>query len=322
MESGPATRLRPFCWDDLEPLVALMACCEEEDRTGEAIQPEIVRLGFTTPGRDPEKTVQLLEDESGELIASCSAWPTPGLEIDTIQIGARIHPAYRSADLYTSLLGLAEERARTLHVPSGRPTELQSNVKSRPAMWRDAVDAAGYAPVRWFIDMRRALRDELPEPRIPDGFTIRFLDSGIEPLDLKHALDEAFLDHWNPQEITDEQFLHWTSSTVFRADLSAVALDASGRVVGGTIGVVRDVDARAGEREARVEVLGVRKAFRGRGLGRALLATCFAKMSAGGMVLVSLDVDADNPTGATGLYRSVGFEERDRVTVCAKPFAA
>lgn len=319
MASDLSPPLRPFGWDDLDRLVVLMKACQQEDRTAEVVHPETVRTMFTLPGREPENSVRILENAAGELVALCTAWPTPGIHADTVQIGVRIRPDRRDPGLYASLLQATEEMARHAHVPSGRPAELHAGAHPQPELWREAVEAAGYQPVRWFIDMIRPLAGKPPRPEAPAGIQIRFLNDGIEPLSLKRALDEAFMDHWKPPDFTDEQFLHWTSSPLFRPGLTAVALDAKGAVAGGAVGAIRDSGAPSGEREARIEVLGVRKAYRGTGVGRALLLSCFQRMQSAGMDSVSLDVDADNPTGATGLYRSVGLEERDRVTVYAKP---
>ena len=54
-------------------------------------------------------------------------------------------------------------------------------------------------------------------------------------------------------------------------------------------------------------MLGVRRAYRGRGLARALLLHTYGVFFARGERRVSLGVDASSPTGATKLYESVGM---------------
>jgi ribosomal protein S18 acetylase RimI-like enzyme len=56
-----------------------------------------------------------------------------------------------------------------------------------------------------------------------------------------------------------------------------------------------------------VDALGVRRAYRGRGLAKALLYRTFGEFHARGVNRISLGVDAQNPTGATKLYESVGM---------------
>jgi RimJ/RimL family protein N-acetyltransferase len=57
--------------------------------------------------------------------------------------------------------------------------------------------------------------------------------------------------------------------------------------------------------------MGVVQAWRGRGLGRALLEACLERAFAAGLTRVELEVYADNPA-AIALYRGLGFVEEGR----------
>jgi ribosomal protein S18 acetylase RimI-like enzyme len=56
-----------------------------------------------------------------------------------------------------------------------------------------------------------------------------------------------------------------------------------------------------------VRGLGVRRGWRGRGLGLALLQHTFGAFYARGRSTVGLGVDAQSPTGATRLYQRAGM---------------
>ena len=56
-----------------------------------------------------------------------------------------------------------------------------------------------------------------------------------------------------------------------------------------------------------VGALGVRKKWRKRGLGLALLHHAFGEFHRRGETKVALGVDAQNPTGATRLYERAGM---------------
>jgi ribosomal protein S18 acetylase RimI-like enzyme len=56
-----------------------------------------------------------------------------------------------------------------------------------------------------------------------------------------------------------------------------------------------------------IGTLGVRRPWRKRGLGEALLHYSFDEFYKRGMKTISLGVDAQNPTGATRLYEKVGM---------------
>jgi ribosomal protein S18 acetylase RimI-like enzyme len=58
---------------------------------------------------------------------------------------------------------------------------------------------------------------------------------------------------------------------------------------------------------AWVYVVGVRPAWRRRGIALALLQHSFAALYEAGKRKASLEVDAENPTGATRLYERAGM---------------
>lgn len=64
--------------------------------------------------------------------------------------------------------------------------------------------------------------------------------------------------------------------------------------------------------------LGVRPAWRGRGLGRALLVHAFGDFHRRGERRVGLGVDSENATGATRLYESVGMHVDQETVVWEK----
>jgi ribosomal protein S18 acetylase RimI-like enzyme len=57
-----------------------------------------------------------------------------------------------------------------------------------------------------------------------------------------------------------------------------------------------------------VASLGTLPHARGRGVAHSLLGRAFAEAAARGWSRVMLNVDGENPTGATALYRSVGMD--------------
>lgn len=54
-------------------------------------------------------------------------------------------------------------------------------------------------------------------------------------------------------------------------------------------------------------MLGTRRGYRRRGLGRAMLLAGLRVLEQAGMDDAKLGVDAENPSGALRLYESVGF---------------
>jgi ribosomal protein S18 acetylase RimI-like enzyme len=57
-----------------------------------------------------------------------------------------------------------------------------------------------------------------------------------------------------------------------------------------------------------VSYIGVLSAARGRGVAKGLLSTVIADAAERGRDRVTLEVDADSPTGADGLYLGMGWK--------------
>ena len=62
-----------------------------------------------------------------------------------------------------------------------------------------------------------------------------------------------------------------------------------------------------------------RRAWRKRGLARALIVRSLHLLRERGMEGAALGVDADNPSGALRLYESVGFAVTERATAWRRP---
>ena len=116
------------------------------------------------------------------------------------------------------------------------------------------------------------------------------------------ALDEAFHDHWEHHSIPFEE---WWEQKRAAPDYDPTIwfLVRDGDEVAA---VVRNDPDRSGG--GLVGALGVRRPWRGKGLGRALLLRTFGEFHRRGIQRVALGVDAQNPTGATKLYESVGMQ--------------
>ncbi len=74
-----------------------------------------------------------------------------------------------------------------------------------------------------------------------------------------------------------------------------------------------------GVREGWVGQLGVRRAWRRRGLATALLVRSMEAFRAAGLEAATLGVDTENPTGALGIYERVGFRPIRRFVRLRRP---
>lgn len=181
------------------------------------------------------------------------------------------------------------------------------------------LELAGYAQVRTWLQMSRpvtaAEATSLPGPR--EGVTVRRVErhhDGLpvaEDLQAVHqVLEESFADHFSSyresfpefvmrlREVPGHRWDHWWLAEIDTPEgtMAAGALVSSESPAGadGTWG-------------SYVDYIGVHRRARGRGVAKALLHTVIADAAARGRGRVDLEVDADSPTGADGLYASLGW---------------
>ena len=167
--------------------------------------------------------------------------------------------------------------------------------------------ARGFAPFRASLEMQVPLGGDVPEPDWPEGIAVEPLREQDER-DVHALLEEAFADVHDFRPTPFEEWAAWWDPSRKRLDLWFAA-----RARGELAGVVLCDEERAGSPSLGwVESLAVRRPWRRRGLGRALLLHSFGIFASLGKEAVGLSVQADNPTGAVLLYESVGMRPVSR----------
>ena len=210
------------------------------------------------------------------------------------------------------LFDWAEARAIAKGLPLVRGGTWDQN-----AAVKSAFETRGYELIRHSYRMHIEL-DRVPqEPVWPDGLTVRPFRAGDEQRFYK-VHQESFADHWGHEVDTPyDEWAHWfLQPPMFEPELWFVA-EEDGEPAGLAIDYVREETEPIGW----IQILGVRRPWRRRGLGRALLLHAFAAFRERGLRQAGLGVDASNPTGATRLYESVGMQVSSRFDIYEKQLA-
>jgi ribosomal protein S18 acetylase RimI-like enzyme len=278
--------VRPFVESDA-PTVAALISAEEERLYG--------RPGRVT-GADILRYLQYSKEawvweEDDRMVASAMY----GMHGDAANAQGVV--ADKGRGLGTEILERGEafaqaEKAKKVHTGAPEPD----------AAARVLFEARGYREVRRFYSMAIELTEAPPEPVLPEGLVLDELrDDEYETF--YDALNEAFAEHW---EWHPEPFEDWFERR------RGQHRDEHGPVWF----VVRDGDELAAvtRNEAQaagggyVGAIGVRPAWRGKGLAKALLHRTFGEFWRRGTTRVTLDVDSQNETGAVALYERVGMD--------------
>jgi GNAT superfamily N-acetyltransferase len=262
----------------------------------------------------------LAEDASGRVGAWASVHDrAAGRSVVEVVVAPDVAAADElAADLFrwaaTTALDVAEQRGLT-------GTQLDSGAYATDERQRGWLADAGYRQTRTWLQMSRPVEASeaepgaLPAPR--EGVTVRRVakhDDGLPvAADLQtvhRMLEESFADHFNSYRESFPEFVqrlredpghrwdHWWIATI----------DVDGEQVpgGALVSSVLSADEQ-GVEGSYIDYIGVHRRSRGRGVAKALLHTVITDAASRGRNRVGLEVDADSPTGADGLYRSMGW---------------
>jgi ribosomal protein S18 acetylase RimI-like enzyme len=123
-------------------------------------------------------------------------------------------------------------------------------------------------------------------------------------------VEDAFKDLWGRPRNPFERFVRETEKENFDPSLWFLAVEGD-EIAGLTL-----CKTLAGE--GWVDVVGVRRPWRNRGLGLALLRHAFTEYHRRGTHRVSLSVDAESITGAPRLYGRAGMRVRESYIILLK----
>jgi mycothiol synthase len=171
---------------------------------------------------------------------------------------------------------------------------------------RKQIESRDFAFQRFSFRMYAPLDGNVPAPRWPDGIETRSFRPGEEQA-VYDVHEETFSEHPDHTRITFEDWRHWACAEPFDPELWTVAL-AEDELQG----IVLCRPEWGGDPEVGwISVIGVRRPWRGRGLGLALLQHTFRQLRDRGKKRVGLGVDAENANGVR-LYERAGMHVEQR----------
>jgi mycothiol synthase len=322
--AGPAIGLvlRPLRPADAPALFELVRLGRAVDEVTEPFTfEELYHHWFDHPGSDPELDSSGAFDADGNLLGFVWVFARDhALSVARVFIAGDVRPDHRRQRLGTLLLRRAEARAGVVLATLGPGLSGEIYVDS-PAhsTGREALfTGEGYRVARTFATMRRPLAEPPTAAELasePAGFTFQNWTEALDDASLA-AHNDAFRDHWGSDPVSRERWRHVVRGAPgFSPESSWLGLD--GDTVAGYTLTTLTTD-QAGQRLGWLGTIGVRRAYRRRGLASALIARSLAGFRAAGVVEAGLDVDLENPSGAPRIYGALGFRVTRRSTIYVK----
>jgi mycothiol synthase len=293
--------VRAATWDDLAAVAKLVRVIDVADFGVPDLTPGMLRDMWSNPALDLAADVWIVMPAGGgEPVAY--GWILGQDRHRKIEGWGVVHPDHRGLGLEEFNLDRFEARAddhAALAPPDG-PVVVHNEVTEPDRLGHELLERRGYRLVRHFWEMEAPLGDDLRPPHEVPGIAIRTFVKGADDRSVYEAHQESFSEHWGwVRRPFEEWAQHRLEGAAFDPGLWFLAVDGD-EVAGVLMGMVFDGKPWVG-------TLGVRKPWRGRGIGEALLRRSFLEFRRRGHDHVALGVDAANETGANALYERVGM---------------
>ena len=295
---------------DIKPALELFnrwsrSVIQEDEITDEvALHTEWVSPGFDLP-----EDTRLVFAPNGEMAGYIEVWTTGKPPVHP-WIWARVDPRYEGQGIGTALLTWAEERAKKAlaEVPADLRFAPQVGTYQEANAAKKLFADMGYQRMRSSYTMRINLEAPPPAPEWPEGITLRIFNPEMDLEAVYRAADESFSDHYGhvdtPFEEGLQRFKHFmTGYEGFDPTLWFMAMDGQ-EVAGICLCRKHGYD---NPDIGYINTLGVRRPWRKRGIGLALLRHSFGEFYRRGKRGAGLGVDAENLTGALRLYENAGM---------------
>ena len=305
--------IRPARLDDLEAIIEMLNAGAKQLFGVEEFTAGDFKSEWNTPRFDLKRDTQVVITPDGRLVGYYDVFDLNEPHV-RISGWGQVHPG-AGKDIFRALLDWAKQRGLQA-IPLAPPETrimLIGHARTIDQLAEEVYREAGYSLERYYLRMVIDLNGQPPEPRWPEGITLRSFVAGKDDHRLVQALRESFSDHYGhvekPFEAELEEFQqYYRAKEDFDPSLNFLALD--GEEVAGVSLCLPTTDDNP--EMGWVHQLGVRRPWRRRGVALALLQYSFTEFHRRGRQRVGLGVDAQSLTGATRLYEKAGMRPDPR----------
>ncbi len=319
---------RPRLPEDYPLLTEIINLSSAADEVEEFLTVEEVTNEYEHLPNCDLSTDMLVAELEGRPVAFTRVWWREDLEGNRqLWHLASTRAEARRRGLGRLFLAWNEARLREIHAalePVSRPGAgafFQAFILGKSTGACRLLEGAGYTAARHFYFMQRPGLEELPPATLPEGLEFRPVRPEHLPA-VWETKEEAFRDHWGYAPKTRADYEAWEQDPNNDLGLWVAAWEGE-RIAGITLNSIYPEDnARYGFLRGMINTVGVRRDYRKRGLGRALLVESMRLLRARGMTEAALGVDTGSETGALRLYESVGFRVLERDVVYRKGLEA
>jgi mycothiol synthase len=291
--------IRNFRWEDLPKLVDFMHRYAEAYEQVSGVTLEQVERVWRAPYNHPEENafVALNQDDTVVGYTIADRLDEPNYAFGVYQV----LPGHVEAG--RALMNRASNYFRDIALvnsPLDVPITMDWRISEEDSDAVALCEKQGYEQVRQFYTMRISLDQLIPTGTLPEGFTRK----PFTPNDLEAVFNAKFAifeDHWGGQYDTLDEWRHQIEQATFDPNLWWI-IYADNEIAGILLSQATNTEA------AYINIVGVRRPWRKRGLAQTMLYQCLAEYQRRGFKEVFLGVDSNSQTNAVRLYQRVGMD--------------
>ncbi|TDE88938.1 GNAT family N-acetyltransferase [Occultella glacieicola] len=310
--AGSGLTWRPLGTGDVAELHALFERIETHDNPPYRTTLEEAAETFQGEWKDAPNNSLGGFDGEGVLRAYGTVTVQPG-DVRSVRafLEGGVDPLWRRRSIGTAVLRWQVDRSRQVLAASGKdvPGRIVVHVEDGMTDSVRMLQEQGFSPRRWYTEMRRDLGLELPAVKLRSNLDLVPWSAELDD-QVRLAHNDSFRDHWGSEPHTVETWQE--GRTYFAPTWSFLVLDRTtdrAQVAGYLLSGRYEQDWESlGWTEGYIDILGVRREWRGQRIATALLARAMAAYREDGMEYAGLGIDTEQPTGAFGLYGNLQFE--------------
>jgi len=286
---------------------------------------ESLQQWFDQPTHPTLKTDFVVHDSEGTLLGWAGITEAPPPYLKLLFSVAPTQTLTSCNELWDVLLRQLDACARAIarDAPAEETSILRTFCLLEDEPLKTALVRNGFDLARVQNKMRIDLSEPPPQPQWPEGIRVAAFDFDRDLGAVVAAYQEAFRDHWGIVELPHaDEVAKWREEHAWEADeydptLWYPAMDGD-EIAGFTrwwAAIDHDFT------QAYLYNFFVRKPWRGRGLGTAILSHAVTDLYQRGYKSAELHVDSDSLTGATRVYERVGFRVAEQQYIVQKEIA-
>ena len=302
---------RPLTFDDAGAYARPATAIAKRAGTDELYSADETLMMWREPHFDLESSSLGIFADSGKLAAYVILWAISETPVRP-WVNWGVHPDFQTCNLSERLFDWAKAQAGEIikRCPPEARFRLQTGTPVGDTFAETVLAQAGFVPNRTFYEMRIAMTGRPKVPRFPSGIVARLYRHEDDLPLFVDIVRDTFSDHYGyveqPFDKDLEEFRHWFyNDKNFDPQLVTLAIDKRTGIAAGCLLAMKENHRYPGT--GYIDTVGVRRAYRRRGLAQAMLIHSFAEYWDRDMSTVGLEVDGRSLTNAVALYEKVGM---------------